>query len=250
MRHYRPALIVLSLLLAGSAAAQDETANEVNKILERATEALGGADTLAKYRGMSWRGKGSFKLADIALVFDGDAFAQDYDRFRQELALGENQTASLTMVVSATKGWIKVGDKTMPLPQQLETLRHDFYALALAQRPHLLRDKRFAVSLVGEVEVMNRPALGIRVAQKGWPEVNLCYDKESGLPVKAEVRVKDPTSAQEVSDEFFFSAYQSTQGRQHYTKMIGKRNGNDYLERELTDVRWHEELPSSLFEMP
>src|SRR5581483_481009 len=117
--------------------------------------------------------------------------------------------------------------------------------LALSQRPHALRDQRFRLSLVGETQVEGRPALGLRVEQEGWPAVNLFYDKESGLPVKSEVRVKDPTTAQEVSDEFFLSEYREADGRKHYTRVVGKRNGNDYVERELTEVRWHAELADS-----
>ena len=30
----------------------------------------------------------------------------------------------------------------------------------------------------------------------------------------------------------------------------GKRNGEEYLERELTEIRWHDKLPDHLFEMP
>ncbi len=129
-------------------------------------------------------------------------------------------------------------------------MRADFYALALSQRPHALREKAFRVVPVGEVQVAGRPALGLRVEQKGWPEVNVYYDKETGLPIKSEVRVKDPSTAQEVSDEFLLSDYQAFEGRQHYTKVVGKRNGNDYVERELTEVRWHEELVESLFQRP
>jgi len=249
MRCHRIAPLLVCLLAAGTARAQDNTDAGIKAILARAVKALGGEETLAKYHGVSAKGKGVFRLGGATLPFDGEAFVQESDRFRQDLVLGDNQANPITLVLTATKGWIKAG-KTMPLPEQLESLRADVYALSLSQRPHALRDKAFRLSLIGETQVAGRPAVGVRAEQKGWPAVNLFYDKESGLPVKCEVRVKDATTAQEVSDEFFLSEYRAFNGRGYFTRVVGKRDGNDYLERELTDVRWHEALPDNLFEMP
>ncbi len=108
--------LVMALFLAGAAVGQSETEGEVKAILDRATKALGAAERLAQYRGVSWKGKGIFRLADIVLEFERDAFVQGYDCFRQDLALGANQN-SLTLVVTRSEGWIKAG-KTMPLPMQ------------------------------------------------------------------------------------------------------------------------------------
>ena len=249
MRHFGVFTLVGCVVLAGVVAGQNEADNQIKGILDRAAKALGGADKLAQVRGVTWKGKGSFRQMNIAIVFEGETAVQDSNKFRHDLNLGENQANAIVVVVTADKSWIKAG-KTMPLPDQLAPLRSNFYALALAQRPHALGQKMFTLTYLGEVEVEGKAAQGLRVAQKGWPEVNVYYDKESGLPIKSEVRVKDPASAQEVADEFFLSEFKVFDGIRHYTKVVGKRDGNAYLERELTDIRWHETLPETTFAMP
>lgn len=234
---------------ASTASAQNDADPAIKTILDRAATAMGGAAKLAKYHGVSWKGKGKFRQANIALVLDGESHIRDGNQFRYDLFLGENQQTSIVVIVTGTTGWVKAG-ATQPLPEQLSPLRADFYALALSQRPHALLDKAYQLTAIGEVVVEGKPTLGLRVTQKNWPDVTLYFDKETGLAVKSEVRVKDPSTAQEVSDEFFLSEYKTFAGLKHYTKAVGKRDGNDYTERELTDVTWHEQLPDNLFARP
>lgn len=249
MRHKVVLALACGFALAGIVPGQNDVDPEIKKILDRAATAMGGADKLEKYHGVSWKGKGKFRQANIALVLDGESYIRDGNQFRYELYLGENQQTSLVVIITSTMGWVKAG-ATQPLPEQLSPLRADFYALALSQRPHALRDKAYQLTSIGEVAVEGKTAFGLRVAQKGWPDVTLYFDKETGLAVKSEVRVKDPSTAQEASDEFFLSDYKMFGSLKYYTKAVGKRDGNDYTERDLTEVTWHEQLPDNLFERP
>ncbi len=173
-------------------AAQNDANAEIKAILERAHKALHGPAKPGEFRGISSKGKGQFRQGNIAIVFEGEAFVQDSDRFRHDLLLGENQGTSLTLVVTGSKSWLKVGTgKATELPEQLAPFRATFYAVSLSQQPHALGDKRFRLAAIGEVEAAGRAVLGLRVSQNDWPDVNVFYDKENGLPVKCEVRVKD-----------------------------------------------------------
>jgi hypothetical protein len=242
----RTLALTMIMCLIPTVVAQDDAEAEVQRILERASRALGG-EKRAGYQGVTWKGKGKFRQADIALEFDGDASVQGLDRMRLDLTLGG--MAPLTIIVNGDKGWVKT-DQAMPLPEQLAPLRADLYALALSERPHELRKKPFRCAPLGEVQLQGKPALGVRVTRDGSPEVNVFYDKETSLPLKCEVRVKDPSTAQEVSDEFLLTEYQMFDGLPHYTKMVGTRDGREYLERELIEVRWHEKLSDDLFAAP
>ena len=79
--------------------------------------------------------------------------------------------------------------QTTDLPLDFHRSLMDYcYAFGLALMPQRLRDADFQLSPAGEVKVNDRPALGLRVSRKGWPDVNVYFDKESGLVVKAATR--------------------------------------------------------------
>jgi hypothetical protein len=245
----RYGLMILGLLVT-TAAGQDQPPAEATAVLTRAAKALGGADKLSQYQAVTWKGKGTLRALGGTILFDGDVTSQGVDCHRFDLALGANQETPFLLVLAGDQGWVKAGDKTLPLPDQLAPVRADTYAATLAMRPHLLTGKEYTLAALGEVQIDGRPAVGVRVGRKGWPDVNLFYDRDSGLPIKGEVRVTDPGTAREVNDECFLSEYREFNGLKHYTKLVWKRDGADYVDREMTDVRWHERLDDALFARP
>ncbi len=72
----------------------------------------------------------------------------------------------------------------------------------------MLQDKSYSLAFVGEVQVKDRPAVGIKIASKGRPHVTLYFDKDSWYLLKAEHRRPDPSTKNEVLYEEFFSDYQ------------------------------------------
>jgi hypothetical protein len=80
--------------------------------------------------------------------------------------------------------------------------------------------------------------------------VTLYFDKESGLLVKYESRVKDEGSGQEVNEEHFLSDYKEVQGTKQAGKVVTKRDGKLYLEGEVTDHQLSEKLDAGVFAKP
>ena len=112
-----------------------------------------------------------------------------------------------------------------------------------------LKGKAFRLAPLGEVNIDKRPARGVWVSSKGHRDVNLYFDKETGLLVKTETRVKDDND-QEVTEETFLGDYKEVQGTKQATKLTVKRDGELYLESEVTDYRLAEKLDDRVFAKP
>src|SRR5262249_39474359 len=112
------------------------------------------------------------------------------------------QKVRFVPVLNGDKGWIKINDDTMDLEKEdLAEVKEEAYAgWVTTLLP--LRDRAFTLAPVGEVNIDKRPAQGVKVSSKGHRDVNLYFDKETGLLVKTETRVKDDDD-QEVTEETF-----------------------------------------------
>ena len=47
----------------------------------------------------------------------------------------------------------------------------------------LVKDKGYELALIGEVKVEDKPAIGVRVSVKGQKDINLFFDKQSGVRI-------------------------------------------------------------------
>src|SRR5439155_22836546 len=121
-------------------------------------------------------------------------------------------------VLSGDKGWTRMGDQTNEMDKDaIAEAKEQGYAGWLSTLAPL-KDKQFKLATIGEVKVENRPALGVKVSSKGHRDVDLYFDKETGLLVKSEHRVKDDTSGQEVTEESFPGEYKEVQGTKQAMK--------------------------------
>src|SRR5262249_35703290 len=146
-------------------------------------------------------------------------------KWNSELTDNDN-TTSIVLGLDRGKGWIKGGNnpandlaKEIRLP-----FRHGFAALRLAETLLPLRDKAFKLSPLGELKVNDKPAVGLKAVRKGWPDIDLFFDKVTHLPVKVELRLKESDS-RDATYTGLFAGYKKIAGRQHFTKLTTKRDG-------------------------
>jgi hypothetical protein len=117
--------------------------------------------------------------------------------------------------------------------------------------PHLLaavKDKPYKLSLLGEVKINNKAALGLSITHKDFKEVNLFFDKETGLPVKAEIRVNGPDDS-EGAIEYLYAEYKEMDGIKHPTKITVKTQDTE-ANLEISEVKAKEKLDDSEFAKP
>ena len=251
MRHSQKAFLVSALVLTAAVPARaDDGATAARALVDKAVEAQGGYAKLAKLPAVTAKLKGTFHGFGQAVAFTGEFAAQGPDRSKFDIeAEAGGQKFRVVNVLNGDKGWTKFNDDTEELDKDdLAEAKEEAYGEWVATLVPL-KDKAFTLALLGEVNIDKRPARGITVSSKGHRDVNLYFDKETGLLVKTETRVKDD-GGQEVTEETFLGEYKEVQSTKQATKVTVKRDGKLYLEYEVTDYQLAEKLDDSVFAKP
>ena len=113
----------------------------------------------------------------------------------------------------------------------------------------LLRDKAYRLHALGEMKVGGRPAVGVRVESRGHKDVNLYFDKKTGLLAKVERRALDD-AGKEVTEESFCSGYKDVGGVKLPMKVVVQHDGKKFLEMEFSEYRFLDKLDDSEFARP
>jgi hypothetical protein len=154
-------------------------------------------------------------------------------------------------VINGDKGWTKVAGNTMDLDKDAvaEALEktHGEYVASLVP---LIDGKGYTLKPLGEMLVGEKKALGVKVTAKGRRDVDLYFDKETGLVIQYEFKVKDEGSGQEVLESSFPSEYKDVKGTKVAKKAVVKRDGKLYLDIEMSETELHDKLDASVFDKP
>ena len=242
-----PSLVVgAMLLLTGGARAQDET----KAIIEKAIKAHGGAE-LAKESAAQTKSKGTLgSRGDVARLHRGDLdlFGSSQEVLQLEVA---GQNVKVVTVYNGDKAWVNdpTGKTTELDGKLLEELKEAAYMAKLA-RFVFLKDKGVELSPLGEVKVNGKPAVGVKVASKGHRDMNLFFDKESGLLAKIEKQAFDQTTNQDVTEERIITEYQDVDGIKVAKKAQVNRDGKKFVEAEIVEVKFLDKLDDSEFAKP
>jgi hypothetical protein len=225
---------------------------ELTRLIDRSVKALGGAKKLAKLKGATWKGKGHLANPSGRTPFTEESVTNLPEQFYMTMETMENQQQGrLVIVVNRDKGWIKAGEQTSDMPKDfLAAFKNMLYARSLALHPQGLLHQDITLSPLGEIRIGDKPAQGVRTERKGFPAVNVYFDKETGLPVKTEMNSRELEDNREVTFEFFFSDYKEFNGVKACSKLVWKKNGQVYLEREIADVTPREKPDDSVFGRP
>lgn len=228
--------------------------------IDRAIKAHGGAENLSKFKAVSAKFTGKRKVENM---FFWDSInvlhfqAPNKIRIDSEVHNPGGTKFDVYRLVNGNKGWQGAGTRYRELKEpEVAQILDDAYAFWLASLMPFndKNDKSFDFATVGEVDVDNKAAFGIRVLRKGQPDVNLYFDKKTNLVVKSERRSKDPQVAQEFTAESFFRDHKEFDGVLWATKRIDKRDGmdldGDSGKFELSEIRGHDSVDEKLFARP
>jgi hypothetical protein len=249
MRHGRGAVLAVGLVLAATTAARADDAAAARALVDKAIKAHGG-DAIAKVPAATVKFKGTVHTMGQGFPFSGEVNTQGADRSKIDIEVEVmGQKFRFLSVLSGDKGWIKLGDATNEmdkdqLAEAQEQARAGWVATLVP-----LKDKAFTLATTGEIEIDKRPALGVKVSSKGHRDVDLYFDKETGMLVKTEARAKDE-GGKEVTDETFYADYKDVQGVKQAMKVTVKRDGKLYVEGEVTEYQLGESLDASVFAKP
>jgi hypothetical protein len=246
------ALAVCFTLAAGGAARADDQA-DMKKLVDKAVKAAGGAEKLAKVKAFTMKFKGKVHVDGNAYNYTAEWFTQFPDRQKIVVNVDINgQNFTITRVLNQTKGWVKMGDNeaTAMTKKRVATEKEDLYARSLANLVGL-RAKGIKLAPVGEVDIGNKKAVGVKVSRKGHKDVNMYFDKKTCLLLKMEITTKDMDTDKEVTITTFYKDYKKTDGLMHPTKMTIKKDGKDYVDvTEISEYTVEDKLDASTFDKP
>ena len=232
--------------LPGTSGEQDATA-----LIDKAIKAHfpKGLDT--KNKGLRTKSKGTLHVMGLKLEYTNDVFVQAASKFKEVMELDANgKQVTVITVFDGKKGWIKAGPMDLKITDEiLAELKDAAYLMGLMQGL-FTKDKTVKFALTGEVQIKGKPALGMSVSREGKKDINLFFDKSTGLMAKIEMRKRDLMSGQEITEERFITEYQDLAGRKVAKKAEIQRDGKDFLTAEVTSVEIFEKIDDSEFVQP
>jgi hypothetical protein len=239
---------LVTVLAAGAAHADDKDANAV---VDKAIKALGGEDKLAKAEAMSWKAKGKISFNGNENPFSSQATVQGTDHYRGEFEseFNGNPFKGVT-VLNADKGWRKFGDDTMEMDQDaVANEKRTLYLQIVPVTLVRLKGKDFKTESAGEEKVGDAPAAVVKVTGPDGKDFKIFFDKESSLPVKVVAKVIGFTG-EEFTQETTLGAYKDFDGIRKATKFESKRDGEKFIDQEISDFKVLDKVSPETFSEP
>lgn len=233
----------------GRPASADE--QEAKGVVDKAIKAAGGQDALDRAGALSWKSKGTITFNGNASEITIVSTAQGLDRFRAEFE-GEfngNSVKGVT-VLNGDKGWRKVGDNSTEFEgDALAREKRNHY---LQMAPVLLtplKGKDFKLESAPEEKVGGKAAAVVKATGPDGKDFTLSFDKESGLPVKMVAKVAG-FNGEEFTQETTFAAYKDFGGIKKATKVESQRDGEKFIDMEVSEFKVMDKAPPEAFEEP
>jgi hypothetical protein len=225
--------------------------DEAQAVIAKAIKAYGGKEKLDKYQASYTKTKGKMEVMGVELAFSEEIAARLSGEVKQTMDV-EFMGKNIKSIAGydGKKGWAVANGMTIDLPENaLAEFKDAGYLMKIDQLTPLTDKKQFELSSLGEVQVNNRPVVGVRVSSKGHSDISLYFDKEKGLLAKMERRKKD-MSGKEVTEERFVSEHKEIDGLMVPIKMVVHIDGKKQLEAEVTEVKFVDKIDDSEFAKP
>jgi hypothetical protein len=243
------ALAGLALVWCNTAHADDVDAQ---KVIDKAIEAHGGADVLAKNKDKAAMAKGKMTINQMGgLEATLESFVGD-KKFKHILDLTVMGTNINEIVCYDGKEmWIAINGKVAMsvTGKDLDPIKDAIHAEELAGLA-MLKEKGLELSVIGESKLGEQDLIGIRVSKKDHKDVNLHFDKKSGLLTKVDYRNLDFLTREEVAEERILQEYKKQDGQMQPSRIIINRDGKKFIEMEISEIKLVDKLDDSVFTKP
>ena len=228
---------LLGFSLNGPARAAD--VKDAKAILDKAIKAMGGEEKLSQaMKGASWKYKGTISFGGNDNPFTGQTIIHGLNHIRQEFEgeFGGNQIKGVT-IVAGDKGWRKIGDEKTDLEKDAVANEKQRAYLALIPVTIVpLQGKHFKVEAIDEENVSGKAAAGIKGTGPDGKEFRLYFDKQTGLPVRIVAKVVG-FMGEDYTQDTTFSDYKEIDGIKKAMKSESKRDGEKFINANLTEFR-------------
>jgi hypothetical protein len=238
---------VFVLGLGGRARAADN--KDCKAVLDKAIKALGGEENLSKVKAVHWKTKGKITLNGEDNEFTTTATVQGLDHYRSEFEgeFGGNTVKGVT-VLAKDKGWGQFGGETRELDENaLANEKRRVYLQVLPMTLLPLKHENFKLEAAEEKAVVGRLAVGLKITPPDGKDFTMFFDKESGLPVQLVAKVVG-FMGEEFTQETTFADYKKFAGIKKATKVSSTRDGEKFIESQITEFKVLDKVDPKTFE--
>ena len=241
-------LLVLLSIPGTDPQAKPDSAVEIRTIIERGIQAHGGEKQLEKLS-TPWRSKVKGTAGKLEITGEILQRSPTQSKISSVIHLGPIAT-EVVAVSNGDKSWRSLAGFTKEITgKDLEEMQDGGYRHRVRNLLPLLRDPGLELSLLPGAMVSNQPAQGIRVNSKGHRDVDLYFDKTTGLVVKTESRVLTPDKPPVVLEQIL-SNYHDFDGLKMATRFTKYENGKQTSVEEYVDFTFVDHIDEHEFEKP
>jgi hypothetical protein len=242
-----------ALLTAGALPARaEEGANDAKAIVAKAIEARGGGAAIEKYKAGTSKFKGTFHGMGDAIAMKGTSKEQAPDKMRLEVEMNAGgMEITFVQIFNGNKGWFGLNGNFMELGKEMiDEAREQMHASQVTDL-RLLTGTDVQLKTLGESKVGDATAVGVRVSQKGYRDIDLFFDKDKGYLIKSETKGNDVQGGGgEFKSESLYSDYKKSGELTVPHKVKVLRDGKPFLEMEMSEVTPAEKLDAKDFAEP
>jgi hypothetical protein len=243
--------VLATVVVFGSGSLVRAADQDVNAILAKGAKALGGEDKLGKIDAYTYKAKGTITFGDNDNDVATEATVQGLTRHRRtfEGTFNGNEVKGVT-VLNGDQAWRKFGDNAMEVDAAgVINEKATAYREVIPTTLVALKGKDFKVETAGEEKVGDKPAVVLKVTASDGKDFKLLFDKESGLPVKLVARVAG-FQGDEFTQETTFDGYKDFGGIKKATKVTSTRDGQKFVNLELTEFKVLDKVEPDTFAEP
>jgi hypothetical protein len=250
MRGFLMRVLVAGLVLAvgGRVLADDEA----RAVIDKAVQAHGGTAALSKIKNEQVVTRGTLYAAGQSVPFTAETTAQLPDRFKNVMHLsapgGKEQT--VVQVIDGDKAWMTVDGKPRDVGEKPRAeMDESRYTERVTMLAPLLEEKEFELTALGDKKIDGRATAGVKVKSKGHRDVELYFDKETGLLAMTKLMAVNSRMQPAVQEEHF-SDYVKSGGIMRPEKFTVYQDGKKVTEGEVTDSTFPDKIGDKEFEQP
>jgi hypothetical protein len=247
---HRPLPAPLALVLLVGFTANSSAQDDAYVIIDRAIAALGGEARLAQYQARQNKTRGTL-VAFGGIPFTQEVFYQSPGQIKEVLRAEANgKSSTVVSALDGDRGWVQIDGQLRPLDERMLAELKETAHLRLICRCTVLKDKAYQLTPLGEFPIDSRPALGIKVAARGYRDVNLYFDKEYGLLVKTERRALHVPTGRFVREEAYYKDWKAIDGIVTPTRVAVYHDGRKFMQAEAYDIQYREKIAAAVFAKP
>jgi len=243
--------VLVAFLVSGSSRSIRADDQDTKATLDKAIKALGGEEKLSKATTVSWKSKGKITFNGNDNEISLRATLQGLDHYRSEFEgkFGDNDVKGV-VVLNGDKGWRKFGENDMEMDGDgVANEKRNIYINAIPVTLVQLKGTAFKTAAGGEEKVGDKPASVIKVTAPDGKDFKLYFDKENGLPVKLAATVVG-FGGNAFSLETTYSDYKDFDGIKKATKVSSTRDGEKFMEAEITEFKVLDKVDPETFAQP